>query len=232
MAFCPRCGAPTTATTSFCTACGESISPAPPPTSAATSAPAPWVARGPPGARREPWVVIVLAIVTFGFYALFYWWNVSKEMDAYAGKPGHSHKVVKIGILVSVVAGVLGLIAIVMMIGALFAAEFDGTAGDEALFAPLAGAIMLYVFMMIALFVGGILLLVGKYRVWETLEQDERARGHASPLSAGLMIGLAIGAWFVPFAGLVLPFVVLYMTTDHLNQTWGQASAVPAPQNA
>ncbi|HVM45280.1 MAG TPA: zinc ribbon domain-containing protein, partial [Candidatus Thermoplasmatota archaeon] len=79
MSFCPRCGAPTNAGQSFCGSCGERLAAgivAPPPPPAAPSpafapAPAP-PASGPAGRVREPFIVVLLAVVTLGLYSLYY----------------------------------------------------------------------------------------------------------------------------------------------------------------
>lgn len=241
MAFCPRCGAPTTPGMRFCGSCGESLAsnvappPPPPPASAPAAphmpppsyAPPPPRATGPPGAVREPIVVILLALVTLGFYGLYYWWVVSREVDDYTQKPGHSHKLVMIGTIVSVVAGVVLFFAAISFIGTIIAEAADGQEPtEEEILGMVFGAMGTLFLFGTAAFVGSIIRLVGKWRLWSSLEADERARVHPAPLSPGLMLALVILAWFVPFVGWILPLVVMWMTQEHLNQAW-QAAGVP-----
>jgi hypothetical protein len=183
---------------------------------------------GPPGSVREPWVVVVLAVVTLGIYALVYWWTTSKEMDAYIGKPGHSHKSVRLGVLLSLAALGIGIFVFIGFLSAMYSAgAFDTTMTEPN--AAMIGAIFSFVggFILVAgLGLAGVIFLyVGRYRMWEAIEAEERRRMWPSPLSAGLMLALSIAAYFVPFVGFVLPLVVLYMTQEHLNKLW----ATPTP---
>lgn len=183
-------------------------------------------ATGPPGQVREPFVVILLAIVTLGLYGLYYWWVVSREVDEYTQKPGHSHKLVQIGTIISLVAGVILFFAAISFIGTIIAEAADGQEPtEEEVLGMVFGAIGTFILVGMAAFAGSIIRLVGKYRLWSALEENERARMHPNPLSAGLMIALVILAWFVPFIGFVLPLVVMWMTQEHLNQAWQAAGA-------
>lgn len=210
----------------YCSACGESLPPAAAPMIQAHAAAPPPAAVpvGPVGATREPVLCIVLAIVTFGLYALYYWWVASREMDEHARKPGYAHNLVRIGTIVSLVAGVALFFAIVSFAGSLIARAVVGDEPTEAeIVAMVFGAIGTILLVGSGLLVGAIVRLVGKYRLWETLEAAERRRGHPTPLSAGLLLLLSIGSWFIPFVGWVLPLVVMYVTQDHLNQAWRAA---------
>ena len=236
MAFCPRCGAPTTPGTRFCGSCGESlaanVAPPPAPAPAAYEAPPSYAApppraSGPPGAVREPVVVILLAIVTLGLYGLYYWWVVSREVDEYTQKPGNAHKLVKIGTIISLVAGVILFFAAISFVGTIIAEAVDGAEPtEEEILGMIGGAFATFFLVGTAAFVGSIIRLIGKWRLWSALEADERARMHPSPISAGLMLALVILAWFIPFVGWILPLVVMWMTQEHLNQAW-QAAGVP-----
>ena len=191
---------------------------------------APTQGRGPPGSVREPWIAIILAIVTLGLYSLYYWWVASREVDEYTQKPGNSHNLVRVGTIISIVSGIVLLFALFSFLGSIFA---DAAAGrepaEEEIVAMIFGGIGLFVIAAMAMFVGSIIRLVGKWKLWTALEQDERARAHPTPLSAGLMIALVIGSWFVPLVGWVLPLVVMYMTQEHLNQAWNAAGAATRP---
>lgn len=238
MAFCPRCGAPTAPGTRFCGSCGQALpqqgatappppppAPAPPPYYAPAPPPAGY-ARGPPGPVREPVIVLLLAVVTFGLYGLYYWWVTSRDMDEYTQKPGHSHNLVRIGTIVILVAMVVLLFAAVSFIGTIIAEAADGQEPtEEEVLGIVFGAMGTFFLIVTAATVGAIIRLVGKWRLWTSLEADERARGHPAPLSPGLMLGLEIGSWFIPFVGFVLPLIVLWMTQEHLNQAWQAAGA-------
>lgn len=230
----------------FCGSCGESLpqqgadvrdrtpiapaaSLAPPPTHAqapeAEVAPAAHAA-GPVGETREPVIVLLLAVVTLGLYGLYYWWIASREVDEHTQRPGNSHNLVRIGTIVSVAAGIVLVFAVISFLGSLFA---DLVAGrqptDQEIASMVLGGIGIFLLAATAAFVGSVLRLVGKWRMWSALEAHERARMHPNPLSAGLMVGLVIGSWFIPFVGWILPLVVMYLTQEHLNQAWEAAGA-------
>lgn len=235
MSFCPNCGAPTSSAMAFCTSCGTSLARAVYPQAQgpgqAPGAPAQTqgqaqAVRGALGTHREPWLVVVLSLVTLGVYALYYWWVSSREVDAYAGKPGHSHGLVKIGVVVSLVAGVAFVILFASFFFGMFALMLTGGEPDASMAGAFVGGILTLILVGTALFVGSVVLLVGKYRVWEAIEQDEKRRMHPTPLSATLMLVLTLASFVVPFAGFVLPLVVLYLTQEHLNQAWA-AGALP-----
>lgn len=191
-----------------------------------TPAPAAAPARGPGGTRREPWLVVILTLVTMGLYALYYWWVTSREMDASTRRPGHAHGPVRIGVIVSAAAAILLAFLLATFFATLLATILSGRAPDARdMLGTIAGGILLLFLASTAGLVGAILLLVGKYRIWEAIEQDERRRGHPTPLSAALMVILSLAALVIPFIGMVLPLVVLYMTQDHLEQAW----ATPSP---
>lgn len=170
--------------------------------------------------------MLVLAVVTFGIYGLYYWWVASREMDEYARRPGHSHKLIRIGTIVLLVAMAVLVFALISFFGTLIAASASGDepTGGEVV-AMVFGAFGVFFLAATAAFVGEVVRLVGKYRYWEMLEADERRRGHATPLSAGLMLILSLVGWFLPFIGWVLPLIVLYMTNEHTNQAWAAARA-------
>ncbi|HET6406154.1 MAG TPA: DUF4234 domain-containing protein [Candidatus Thermoplasmatota archaeon] len=237
MAFCPRCGAPTTPGMRFCASCGERLAagvmPPAPPASAAppfAATPAAAHAPGPAGRPREGMIVVLLAIITFGLYGLYFWWVTSRELDDYTRKPGNSHNLIRIGTIISVVAGVVLFFAGIAFVASIIAeAASGGEPSEEEILAMVFGGIGLFFLVGTAGFVGSVIRLVGKWRMWSALEEDERRRLHASPLSAGLMLALTILSWFVPFVGWVLPLVVLYMTAEHLNEAWQAAGAPTSP---
>jgi hypothetical protein len=223
MSFCPRCGAPTSAGMSFCTSCGEAlparVEPALVP---APAAPAGVVASSRPrGETQEPWLVVVLVLVTFGIYQYIYWWRVSREVDTYRGTPGHAHHAVRVATFVGLAALALGLIGVGLLMSALFSnlsaleAQEPSDAEVFALFAP---AFVLFPFVLVAALVAFVFWLVGLWRVWSGIAQEERARGRSDPLSPGVQLAFVL----VPYVNLVTLFVALYRTQDRLNALWRQ----------
>ncbi|HVM46348.1 MAG TPA: hypothetical protein VM582_10475, partial [Candidatus Thermoplasmatota archaeon] len=137
-----------------------------------------------------------------------------------------SHNLVRIGTIITVVAGVVLFFAVISFIGSIIASAVGGgEPSEEEILALVFGGLGVFFLAGTAGFVGAIVRLIGKWRLWSALEEHERRRAHPSPLSAGLMVALAILAWFIPFVGWVLPLVVLYMTQEHLNQAWTSAAA-------
>ena len=220
MSFCPRCGATTADGARFCGACGATLAAVPAPSFVPPPGARP---AGPAGQVREPWLPILLSLVTLGVYWLVYWWLVSKETDAYEGRPGHAHSLVKWGVL----ARVAGMVAAIMMAGALFTAiagnpemfAEDANPTEEQMAAFFASMMSFMGLMMlggIASLVGLILLAMGEWRVWKAIEADERRRGHASPISPGLMLALVL----VPYVNFVTMWIAMHRTQTGLNGMW------------
>lgn len=231
MPFCPRCGASTTSSMSYCVACGESLAPAttmaPRPTASTSQAPG-GAATGPPGMTRDPLVVVLLSVVTLGLYGLYYWWVVSREVDDYARPTAPSHNLMRIGTVLALVGGAVLIFTLVSFLGALFAGSmssgtFDEPTDAEVLAALLSG-IGFFLLGATMAFAGAICRLVAKYRIWQAIEDAERHRPHARPLSSGLMLALAILAWFLSGPGVVVSLILVWMTQDHLNRLWGPPS--------
>lgn len=146
---------------------------------------------------------------------------MSKEVDAFAARPGYSHGLVRVGVLVTAAGFVLLLFAI----GAFVQGLLLGEVSEGQAMAAILGSFGLFFLSTTVGIVGAVVLLVGKHRLWETIEADERARASPAPLSAVMMTIVTVLAIFVPFVGFVLPLIVLYMTQDHLNRMWDAAKA-------
>lgn len=215
---------------SYCTSCGESLAPgmmstAPPPTGSvapdapmspiAAAAPAP---RGPVGKVQEPWLVIILTFVTFGIYGFFYWWRVSKEIDAYRGTPGHAFKPIRIGAIVGAIGGVLMLVLWISFMSALLSSDFaaSGAEPTDEDFAAVMGSFAFFPLVFIAVIVAVVFWYVGQWRVWSGIEAEERARNHPKPLSPGLQLVFVL----VPYLNIVTLWIALYKTQDRLNALW------------
>lgn len=222
MPFCPHCGHATNAGASFCGACGKPL---------VVTAPAPTIPGAPPisgptgrpvGMTVEPWLPIVLTLVTFGIYGFFYWWRVSKETDAYAGTPENAHKMVRIATILGIVGFVGGMILSIAVLSAIFAAVGDADPDPQAISAAQLGALaslgILFPIVMIGIVTAYVLWIVAMYRVWRTIENAERAAAHPNPLSPGLQLLFVL----LPYVNFVTFWIALYKTQDHLNALWAR----------
>lgn len=245
MAFCPRCGAATQPGSAFCPACGGPLAPQLQPAPSPQPQPAqpyplppgyvpaagygtvPTRATGPRGRVMEPWVVVLLMFVTLGIYSAFYWWRVSREMDEHVGKPGHAHRLVQVGVIVMAISGIaLAFLAISFFTAAFaagFASDTTGQPPEDVMIATIVGSIGLLVLAALAFTGGRIALLVGKYRVWQEMEGQERARQHPNPTNTALFLALGIGGILLGGIGTILNLIVGYMTQDRLNAIWASS---------
>lgn len=222
MADCAACGRRLDEGASFCTACGQRV-----PT-AHTRAPA------LAGRVQEPWVVVVLTIVTLQVYLYVWAWRVSREVDAWRGA-GDAHAAVRRGVLLGSVGGILFLAAFlgVVGLGGLWIEPAPGLEGPptddpfsglptEAL-VLLVGGILGGGMLMVA---GGVWFFVGLWRVWRALEEERRRRGGRG-FSPVLMLVLTL----LPYVNLVGGPYAQYRTQKELNEIWAATPApvVPAP---
>lgn len=229
MGFCPQCGRPLAADLKFCPGCGATrtatatmadppLRPAEHGTGAGTST---TPGAGPVGQRQDPGLVLLLLLVTLGFYMFFYWWRVSREIDAFTQRPGHAHRVTKIGVMLSLGSLIPLLAGFVAFLGAM-GDSFDEQ--GEPVFTPeqeQAGGIgfLLLIVGLAVLIAGAIALYVGAWRVWKTIEADERRRGEPKPLSPGLMLFFII----VPYLAFLTMWFTYYRTQKGLNGMWDAA---------
>ncbi|MEA3199398.1 MAG: hypothetical protein QOE90_826 [Thermoplasmata archaeon] len=214
MSFCARCGAPLAPGVSFCTSCGALAS------APASVAPA-WVQpvepRGPRpvGRTLEPWLVPLLVFITLGIYALVWLWRVSQEVDAFTGRPERAHPRVRTGVWLAVAAAVALVLALVVLVPvAVRNAGADTLAPDDEAATALGGLVILAggaIGLAAAIF-----LLVGGWRVWEAIREDERRRGVVSALSPGLMLAFLL----IPYVNLVTSWIVYWRTQKGLNGMW------------
>ena len=259
MSFCPQCGAPASPGLSFCTACGRTLAPGP-----ATPAPQPALApaegaaaarpsSGPAGKTVEPWVVVLLGIVTFGIYPLVLWWRASREVDAFTGS--RSHPVVRIGVLLSAVALALMAIVIAMTFGTVFAAVMADPESPPDADALSRGMVEspLYLAAAVVQVAGAVTIYAGLHKTWSALQAEETRRGRQDPVRPQLFAGIglasalvgvvsafassflgttegaaAVAAMLLGFVGFALSialFWVMYATQKHLNELWRAASA-------
>lgn len=263
MAFCPRCGAASTPGVSFCTACGEDLPAVP--VAPGTPGEAAWLpgaplpaagaTRGPVGKRVKPIVVLLLAIVTLTLYTYYFWWRVTRETDAYTGS--RSHRAARVGVLV-LASGLLLTIGIAMSVfgaydwGAIAAGTIPGPTSDEIRTEAMAHPA--YPVGVALNVLGSGILLVGLWRMWSALRDDEARRGRRPPfdprLAAGILgagVGVALADFALPTSagveqvlGLlslvitVATFVVYYQTQARLNEMWDAAGvgSVAAPFSA
>lgn len=223
MGFCSKCGRAIDGSPAACPSCGAPYA-APAAYDPSSSAPA-YGPGGPAGKVRPPAIVLILILVTLGIYGLFYWWSVSREVDDYTGRPGYAHRKVRLGIFLSLGALVLLVIGFVLLGSALSfsegaepQAEVDAGAAGGFMLAMMAGGA--------AAVAGAILLLMGQWRVWTTIRDDEVRRGIQNPLSPGLQLFFVL----MPYVNLVTMWIAYYRTQKGLNGMWERTGpATPAP---
>lgn len=270
MSFCPQCGAPTTPGMSFCTACGRTLTPAAPaaPTPAAPHPTTPYAhAAGlppapppiaaapsrPVGKTVEPWIVILLAIVTFGIYPLFLWWRAAREVDGHAGSDALA--LVRPGVVIAAVGLVLNSVLGAIAVGEVFALVLADPQNppDSTAITTMIGGHPLYPVAAFAQVVGAVLLYTGLARMWRALHDAEARLGRRDPVQAGTLAGIGYASaaatalssiltltsdglgfaaamalsgllGFAGFALFIALLWVMYTTQKHLNELW-QASA-------
>jgi len=264
---CPRCGTMVQAEPGAnvaCPSCGFSapspaapapsrpVAPAspspPPPMGAPMMSPVPAAPAGTgAGKTVEPWLVVVLAIVTLGVYGLFYWWRVSRETDVLRGAR-HAHGVTKVGIILAVCGGAVAVVTLIAIVAAAVAGGAIADNASSASQAQLAhdiftAALPFLAILLLAFLVavaGGILTLVGQYRSWDSLKRTEVALGRPDTVNPPLYLWLPLGLSLlgvIPFvgvllrlAGAVLQVTFMAITQKHLNDLWARGvTGPPAP---
>ena len=232
----------------FCTACGRTLAaPLAAATMPATAAAASVPSGRPVGRMVALWKPIVFPFITLGIYVYFFWWRISGEIDAYAGS--RSRALVRTGVLVTVVGGILFGVATISILAPLYTAAFESASEDPAaldafpteseinalyLASPtfLSGAALLLA--------GYAVLWTGLWRAWTALAADEGARGVTDPIKPPILLGILLAgplfqaiSFFVPGIGIlsfvagVAVFYVLYTTQAHLNRAWVANGAPP-----
>ncbi len=173
----------------------------------------------PVGKQRTPFLIILFSILTLGIYTFVWEWKISKEMDAFTGT--NRHKIMRTGIIFALIGLAVFLIAAVVMFSSVSSlSETESATLDPADMGGLVGVVL-------ALLIGGgllltayILMIMGFWRVWTALEHDDKMRGQQSPTNATLLLVLFILGILVPYVGIVMVFVVYFMTQQALNRTW------------
>lgn len=74
---------------------------------------------GPLGRIRNPWVVIVLSIVTLGIYGIYWQYAMFKEMKEYSGQGIGG----VLGLVLAVVLSIVNIFVMPSEVGNLYAAE-------------------------------------------------------------------------------------------------------------
>jgi hypothetical protein len=166
------------------------------------------------GKVREPGIVLLLNLVTFGIYGLYWWWTISRETDGHLRRR-HAHPLMRIGILLAA-AGLVGyLLGFLLFFGAVLGSQSSGGSGGGLAAAGFGGLLLLFLAFG-ALAAGAICTLVAAWRIWSVLRDREQALGARKPLSPGWQLALML----IPYVNIVGGFVVLYRTQSHLNAMW------------
>jgi hypothetical protein len=187
-------------------------------------------AEGPGPEHRSPILVALLALFTFGIYALYWLWQTSQEADAFDPRGDSPYDLARWSVPVSAI-GVVGSWAVMIFA---FVALGASDLASGALFGG--GSILVAVgFALFGLLglAGGIGNLVAAYRIWGFVERHERAIGVRDPLSPKTMIGIVIGIIvlsIIPIVNLLAGPVALvgggyiyYRTQQGLNRV-GEAA--------
>lgn len=220
MTFCSRCGAQASDLASFCPSCGAAL--------ARPVAPAPWAEPAPlvgprtTGRVMEPWLVPLLVFITLSIYSFVYFWRVSREVDDFAGRPRHAHGMVRTGVFVAggaLAAIVVGFILVLVAVASDDAVRSDAPPSEDVRGSTLAAAgtgMLILIAGGLAGVVGTVFLLIGEWRVWETIRDDERRRRVPKPLSPGLMLAFTL----IPYLNLVTMWIAFHRTQKGLNAMW------------
>lgn len=229
-ADCPSCGTrvetPTEGTVrcracgfEFQVAAGETVVPDAPaetaPSGRAPGATGATADRGPAGRDRDPVVVVILTLVTLGIYRLLWLWEVSQEIDDFTGRDPSAHKLVRIGYIV------LGVTVLVMLLAAvgIVVVGFSGAPGAPASDAALAGFGLIVILGFVVLLGAFLLPLIGEWRVWQKIHDDEIRADVRDPLDPVVQLILTL----IPLINIVGFWIALYRTQDHLNALWRRA---------
>lgn len=186
------------------------LTPLSPPSMARQAAPG---GPGPVGKVREPWVVLVLTLVTFGIYSLAWWWMISAEVDRHIQKR-HAHPMIRLAVFLIVGTLLLYVVALIVLLGGLAAAASSGNAGGFAA-AGIVGVLLLLVVIAAAI-AALVLQIIGFWRVWSVVHDRDVATGSPKPLSPGLMMAF----WLIPYLNIVTLWIAMYKTQSHLNAMW------------
>lgn len=164
--------------------------------------------------------------MTLGLYQLYWLWVSARSAERF--EPG-GHQPFRLArwAIPAQIAGVLGLLGILLVSGQADAVLSGGTLDPAEL--EMAGSVLALggVALLLAV-VGGVAILVAEWRLWRFTEQHERRLGVDDPIRPGLMLAIAIGAGIaaqlVPTVGVLLGpaavAYVLYRTQKGLNRVW------------
>lgn len=168
------------------------------------------------GKQRSPGMVVVLTLVTLGLYGAYWLWSVTKEMDRFDPYRKSPFDIVKWALPVTF-GGMLGYLA------GFFTVFGGAAAGSEA---GIGMGIIIFGIAVLAVFVGGIAMLVAQWRLWSGVETHERSIGARDALSPILMLILLL----VPFVNMIGTFYVYYRVQKGLNRIWTAAEDGYEPQ--
>lgn len=234
---CPSCETSyATASLAVCPACGHDLASGddpptvpvadePEPGTDTGTAEAPTDDHGPPGTRRSPGKVVLLMLVTLGVYKLYWLWKTSREIDRFAGDGRSAHKVVKWGAVPFAIGMALVVVMpIVLVLGAPAPAaqpELARTDGEAAPAGEDVPAAQIWAGLsrlagLLPYAIGGILLLVGLWRLWSKIRDWQVAHDMRDPLSPGMNLALSL----IPIVNIAGALYVDYRTQKDLNRLW------------
>lgn len=153
-------------------------------------------------------------------------WKISKEMDAFTGVPNR-HRIMRTAILLMLAGFAVGAIGVIAILASVPA---DETATlDTAELGGMMGAMVAILIAIGLVLTATILMIMGFYRVWTALEQDDKMRAQPSPTNTTLLLVLFILGLVIPYVGFIMVLVVYVMTQNSLNRTWAvYGASMPA----
>lgn len=192
------------------------------------------------GDHREPVIVAILGVVTFGIYFWYWLWTSSKSAERFDPRASSPFSVAKWAIP----TGAIGTVAMWGAIIAMFATlgSLPSNPDPDTVGGAMAGFGILMLLGLLLALVGGIGILVAEWRLWKFSEHHERGIGVRDPISPGLMLGLVLAPAIlslVPLVNLLMIIAgpiaagyVLYRTQQALNRVWDAAGQGYEPQDA
>jgi uncharacterized membrane protein YidH (DUF202 family) len=184
---------------------------------------------GPIGKKRWPGTPVLLGLLTAGIYTFVWYWKISNEMDGFMQRPGAAHKRVRASLFLylgAIVFLVLGMAGFIVSLGPDIMQDTEPLPEPAG---PGLGVFILCILVAFGLLIAGfVLLLMGLWRVWKMMEEEDQRRLAPEPFNATVALVLALLV-MVPWVGAILYFAALVITQKGLNRIWAAYRQPPMP---